>query len=281
MRKTLSQVRKRTSSFSRPEDIIIGTDPLAVDLLKQIYAALKDRGDNSLNFLEKCWVMGIEEAYRNGRSLDPEKLRILLKQVCGLLEEKKAGWDEKDEELYEILEKVISLKANGNLKSFFDEMIDTVSLVSQLDFSKRIPLSDLIKDKRNIFNYIVLMFNMIIEKMEASVVSMKTVNCMCSLMPETMFMITDINGRIRFINDYGELLLCSKRDEVIGKKINDLIYNFDRIQEKMRTETIKESMIELIVSQNPQKTLSLSLSILNPIQDKTEIEEFILVLKPL
>lgn len=267
---------------ARPEDIIIGTDPVSIDILKQIYSAINDIGDERRSFLERCWFHGIERAYKNPSvKLDPDLCFRLLEQIYHHLENKDV-WEVKEEDLCEIFEKIISLKAtrDSGLKEVFDHLEKSLTATLQLDFSHKIPLTDSFKDKRNIFNYFVLLFNAVMEKMELSMVSAKAVNTYFSKYPDTAFIITDNLGKIRFVNQTGEQLLGLEGARFLGLEIKDFIRNYpvliEKFNKKGAVEAFQTEIMPLIKNAEP---ISVTISIPEPVKDRSEIDEKVFIIQ--
>lgn len=253
----------------RPEDIIFGNTP-EIDILRQIYAGLKDKSYEKLGLLERSWIQGIEKTYK-------DQVKLLMEQVYEILYQKEEVWDPADDELYSLLERVIFLKAReSSFQDFFDNMEDVIEAASQLDFSKRVPLSEISKDKRNLFNYAVMCLNILVEKMETSVVSMKAVNTMLSSMPGTVMIVTDNKGVIRFVNDLGEKMLGLKKNEYLGKSVYLLINDHKQIsKEYSDAGELINRRVNLITPGKEKKIIPVFLTIPKPYKDHTEIEEIV------
>lgn len=266
---------------TRPEDIIIGTDPQSIDILKQIYSSISDISDERRSFLEKCWLQGIENIYKHPSvKLDPDLCFRLLEQIYHHLE-KKDVWEVKEKDLYEIFEKIISLKARRDtgLKEIFDQLEKSVTATLQLDFSHKVPLSDTFRDKRNIFNYIVLLFNVVIEKMELSTVSMKAINTYFSKYSDTVFIVTDRFGLVRFINQTGEQLF-GLEGRFLGLEIKNLIKDYSALIEEFNKKGRVESFQTLIVPLTKKaEHIPVMISMPEPIKDRSEIDENILIIR--
>lgn len=262
--------KDKTKQMFRPESIIVGSDPVAIDLLKKIYAALKDRNFENLDPSERSWLFGIEKAYK-------EKMKALMEQVYEILYHKEEMWEIQDEELYALLENVILLKGReSTFKDFFDDMENVIGAASQLDFSKRVPISEISKDKSNFFNYAVMCLNILVEKMETSVVSMKAVNTMLSSIPGTMMIVTDKNGVIRFVNDLGEKKLGLKKNEYLGKSIYLLFDDHEQISKEYATAgQVTNRRVNLIIPGKEKNVIPVSLTIPKPYSEHTEIEEIV------
>jgi RNAse (barnase) inhibitor barstar len=267
----------------RPEDIIIGTDPVSIDILRQIYSAISDISDERRSFLETCWKLGIEKAYNNRSvKLDPDLCFKLLEQTYLHLEKTDDVWEGKEEDLYEIFEKVISLKASRDtgLKELFDALEKSVTSILQLDFAHKVPLNNSFKDKRNIFNYVVLLFNTVIEKMEYATVSKKAINTYFLKHPQTILIVADRSGRIRFVNQLGEQLLRFEGigvSELEGKKI---IRDYSKLIKKFNEKGKVESFVtELLPLTKNVKSIPVSISIPESIKDRSEIEEIVFIIQ--
>ena len=206
-----------------------------------------------------------------------KEANLLIKKVYEILNEKEVIWDKHDEELYSLLESVIFLKAREtSFRDFFDNMESVIEAASRLDFTKRVPMFDTSVDKRNIFNYAVMVLNIIVEKMETSVVSMKAINTMLSTIPETIMIVTDNTGVIRFVNDLGEKTLGINKNEYLGKSVYLLIADHEKISKEFSNagELINRA-VNLIVPVKEKKIIPVILTIPKPYKDKTEIEEIV------
>lgn len=203
--------------------------------------------------------------------------KLLIEKVYEILNKKEVIWDKHDEELYSLLERVIFLKAReSSFKDFFDNMESVIEAASRLDFSKRVPMFDTSVDKRNIFNYAVMVLNIIVEKMETSVVSMKAINTMLSTIPETIMIVTDNKGIIRFVNDLGEKTLGLNKNEYLGKSVYLLIDDHDKISKEYSIAgELVNRRVSLIVPIKEKKILPVFLTIPKPYKEKTEIEEIV------
>lgn len=206
-----------------------------------------------------------------------QETKLLIEKVYEILNQKEVIWDKHDEELYSLLERVIFLKAReSSFRDFFDNMENVIEAASRLDFSKRVPIFDTSVDKRNIFNYAVMVLNIIVEKMETSVVSMKAINTMLSTIPETIMIVTDNKGLIRFVNDLGEKTLGLNKNEYLGKSVYLLIDDHDKISKEFSIAgELVNRRVNLIVPIKEKKIISVFLTIPRPFKEKTEIEEIV------
>jgi hypothetical protein len=262
----------------RPENIIIGTDPVAIDIIQQIYSAIKDKNEADRTFLERCWVLGIEKAYKTEtKRLDPELCTKLLERVYFHLEHKNV-WEVEEDKLYDIFEKIISLKTlrDSRVKEVFSNLENALSNVLQLDFSYKVALSNSLSDKRNIFNYIVFFFNSIIEKIEISMVSAKAINAFFSIFPDVSLIVTSTEGKIRFINNNGiKLLKINAEENIIGTDVKRFIPNYAKLAVKSKKEAgIKTSIISAVNSE-----INVNIVLPEMPEDRSEIDELVFVIK--
>ena len=263
-----------------PEEIIKGNDPIATNLLKQIYSALKDKRPESLSMIELAWVQGIESAYKDKDKIDELQVRTLLEQAVKMLSDT-SNWGIDDEDLYAALEKIIFLKSREeNFQKFFSTMEDAISSILQLDFSKKVPLSSFTKDSRNVFNYAALSLNMIIEKMETSVISNKAVNSVFAKIPGIAVLVTGTDYKIRFINELSERLIEQSIDEMVGKPVNELIEDYGEIRKIFEIENeVKNKLVNLKIPGNNTAKIPLFLTIPTPRKDSSEIGEVVHILR--
>lgn len=242
----------RKKDINRPENIIKGVDPVAVSLLKQMYSALKDRGDNVVLY-EKAWLMQIEKIYKDQDTYDSfflNGLETLLKDAYRILIDKSKSWDVNEEEILAIAEKIIFLKAREDIyKEFFNDVESTLFSALQLDFSKRVKRIKIGKTQENIFTYKAVMINTLLETMESSVVSMASINEAFNNVPGVITIITNIQGSIRYINSLGKELL--EGDTFIKKPISEIIIGIDKIEKEFKEKgVVKNLPFNLIVGNN-------------------------------
>lgn len=270
----------KINSKKHPEDIIIGSDIVAVSILKEIYSTLKSKSVTKLDKSEKFWIKEIEAAYRNRKILEERQVASFLDQAVKFISDK-TTWTAKDEELYSLVEKITFLRAREDVfKKFFNSMEDTIISALQLDFAKRVPLSNIMKDKRNIFNYASLSLNMIMEKMEKSVISANSINQAFTAIPGTSIIITDTLGRIRYANDLILKLLDVKRNDFIGSPISNVFRNYSKIIWQFETDfSISDMKVNLIHQTKANTLIPVILSIPKTQIKGSEMEERIYVIK--
>ncbi|MBA2613956.1 MAG: GHKL domain-containing protein [Bacteroidetes bacterium] len=267
---------------NRPENIIKGIDPVAVGLVKQIYSALLDRGENVVLY-EKIWLKEVERAYKDQETYDSyfiNGLEILLKQAYNILTSDTKPWDIKEEEILAITEKILFLKVREDIyKDFFDDFEDVLFSAVQLDFSKRVNFTQIGNSKENIFSYKAVMLNTLIETMENSVVSMQSVNEIIGDIPGLVCIITDKNGIIRFINSVGEELLTSQNENLIKKNITDILPEYKKIKIELKEKgSVKDFPINVILKKDSSSKVAASITVKSA-QTPSTVEEFIHLIK--
>ena len=206
-----------------------------------------------------------------------KQTKLLIAEVYKILAQKGVPWDAEDEELYSLLEQVVFLKLHeSSFVEFFKNIEGAIESAIRLDFSKRVPVVENLKEKSNVFNYAVLCLNVLMEKMETSVVSMKAVNTMLSTMEGTMMIVTNREGVIRFVNDLGEKTLGLKKNEYLGKSVYLLLDDHEQIRkEYLKAEQLTNRKVNLIVPGVEKKVVSVFLTIPKPYKEHTEIEEIV------
>lgn len=271
---------ENSNLFEFPEEIIKGKDPIATNLLKQIYSALKDKKPENLSLIEHAWVQGIENAYKDKQKISDVEVKALLQQAVEILSDT-SSWGVNDDDLYVAFEKIIFLKSREeNFQSFFTTMEDAVSSILQLDFTKKVPLSNFTKDSRNVFNYAALSLNMIIEKMETSVVSNKSINSVFTQIPGIAVFITNRKNNIRFINELSEKLIEKEVDEVINTPISNLLDDYDDVLTALHKDgEVKNKLVYLRIPDNNTAKVPLLLTIPSIKKDVSEIQEIVHILR--
>lgn len=237
------ELKKRWAQ--QPAAIIKGLDPVAVPILKQIYSALKDRGEN-LGLHEQVWVREIEKVYSDKDTFDSffiNGLSILIQQALNVLEKDNLSWDVKPEELYHIFQRLIFLKArDGVFKPFFDDVEQVIFTALKGDFSKRVNLIKIGQNHENMLSYAAVMLNTLLESLQVSAVSASAVNDIIEQMNGSIVIITDTKNRIKFVSRKGEQLLKGNENSLLGTDLNAII-NFQANTEeglpKLKAVTIK------------------------------------------
>lgn len=235
----------------QPDKSYIDTDSVASQLVNEMYLTLTDAKPEDLSAEQLIWLKKVENSFGKKKPSKADILYSFLDSAYHYLH-KQAKWERKDEKVYEMLEKIIYLKAKDtSFKDFMESLNTTVNSTLALDFTTKAPISNENLDERNILNYIPFALNMIIEKMETSVVSMKAANSMLSASPGSAILVTDTKGNIRFINSIGESLLEINHNEYLGHSINDLFQEHKEIIKRLQggKSKIKNMKAHLLLKQ--------------------------------
>lgn len=269
----------------KENEFIVGKDPITVNLIRQIYSEVADRSQENLSSFEQSVKEKIENTYSDNKRNEfylLNGLSDLLTQAFEVLDNNAESWATQKEELYSTIEKIVFLKARVDVfKNFFDNVENTVNASMQLDFSQKIPLSEIVSsEKQNILNYAALMLNMLMEAMANSVVSMKAVNTMLASVPGIAVIVTDKKGNIRFVSDSGESLLGVDHNSLLGSPIKDVFKNFSEIGKQIkRNKEKKDLKINVHIQSNYFGTIPAILSIPDSQQYGVEIEEMVYTLQ--
>lgn len=201
---------------------ITGTDPKAIDLLRQIYSALKDKQPEKLQMIEKFWIDGIENEFNNTKQEDriTENLISVLKE---LLENNRSNIIS-NKNFNEIIEQIIIARdGNDYAKQEFSKIESVIFHLMELNFKTSTELSaSFIKKRQNIFQYFQTVLYMLSDKLQRSVVSNKIIDTLAAQSEYDATIVTDEQGNIRFADSKAQNLFCNK---IIRKDKCDPNYN--------------------------------------------------------
>ena len=273
---------KSKATFSekthKEKPINFESESIATTLVNDMYTSLKKQKNAKLTTEQLTWIGKVESAYGKNKSLEGTLICEVLENAYHHLNAS-SKWSEIDNRLYEMLEKIIFLRAKHlALNEFLDNIETAIRSTLTLDFSKKAAICDAETDKRNIMNYATFALNMIIEKIETSMVSVKAVNRMLAAPPQSALIITDTKGNVRFINAVGESLFDQKHYDLIQKTIYPLFKDHSIIQHfvENRATKINNVKVELLLHDYTVPVL-LTASSINTEED--EIEELLFVIK--
>lgn len=269
----ISKPKKNIKEAPLTKDMIAGHHLAAIAILRQTYESLSDKSPAALNAFEASVKTAIENVYSGPGSKDPYTVQFLIDEVLKIFF-KKSDWEIKEEELYELFSQVIFLRVwHDKFKDFFKNMEDVVASTIQLDFSKRVELTAIMKDQNNWMNYGAVFLNMISEKMNTSVVSTKAVNAM--LPTGIISIVSDKDGNIRFINELGEKLLGIQNGDFIGKSIFPFFLDYKEIEKSLKKGSdVKNMPVNLVVPGNT-KLISAFLTIPKIKENISEVSEIV------
>lgn len=258
---------------------IISSDLVAQSILTDIYSVLKDKERaSSLSALEIDIISSIENNYLKKRNDDSERIKLIIEEAKSILNET-SRWGKEHKDLYLTLEKIVFLGMKENdFSEYFQEVEKSVNAILQLEFSTKAPIYHLSDDKRNLFNYISIALNMIMEKLEISIISRKAINALLTSYPDSIVIVTDEKGYMRFVNNLGEHVLKSNLRDLIGTNIKDIIETYgDAIEKLHKDDALKTVRVIISTSQDKQQEYHLSLPEVT--QHQSEVPELVHVLK--
>lgn len=253
------------------------TQSIATDLVKEMYTTLKKQ-KTKLSQDQQAWLGKVENMYGKNKIAESDFICSILENTYRHLN-RTGKWNEVDDRAYEMLEKIVFLKSKGGaFKEFVDNAEKAIRSTLSLDFSNKASLCDEKLDERNILNYITFALNMVIEKIETSMVSMKVINAMLTSPPQSAFIVTDTKGCIRFINSIGESLLSIQHNEYIHKSIYSIFSNDSNdIRDCIdRLSDLNDVKVQLALNEN---TIPVLLSAIHANTEEDEINEIVFIIK--
>jgi hypothetical protein len=274
------EVKSKAISFEnkqREKLINFETESVATDLVKEMYASLKKQ-KTKLTSEQLTWMSNVESAYEKNKLSEGEFICSILENAYNYLN-RTGKWNDADNRAYEMFEKIIFLKAkDGAFQDFLENAEKAIRSTLSLDFSKKASLCDEKLDERNILNYITFALNMVIEKIESSMVSMKVINAMLAAPPLSAFIVTDTKGCIRFISNVGESLFGIAHNEFLNQSIHPLFKTDDDcIKNCIENESeLKDQKVQLILNEN---TIPVLLTAIHSNTEEDEINEVVFIIK--
>ncbi|MEO9870329.1 MAG: PAS domain-containing protein [Ekhidna sp.] len=229
---------------------ITSSDLDAQLILGEVYTVLKKKDEsNQLLDSERSILTSIENKYLGGAK-NTQDLSTDADNVLGELKEKTHA-------------------------KFFQEFEKSLTAILRLDFSVKSPVDD---SKEELLSYFSLAFNMIAEKLEASVISRKTVNAFFTDCSNAMVIVTNNQGGIRFMNDAAEHAFMLDFRDVIGHSIKDLIEEYDESVHSLQESEMPAS-VKVTLSQAHLREQSYYLSLPAADSHQSEIDELVHVLR--
>ena len=253
------------------------TQSIATDLVKEMYTALKKQ-KTKLTQEQLVWISKVENMYGKSKIAEADFICSILENTYRHLN-RTGKWNTVDDKAYEMLEKIIFLKSKaGAFKEFVDNVEKAIRSTLSLDFSHKASLCDEKLDERNILNYITFALNMVIEKIESSMVSRKVLHVMLAAPPESAFIVTDVKGCIRFVNNLGLSLLGIKQDECLHYSIHSFFNtNNELIKDCLEQSTdLRDVKIQLALN---EITIPVLLTATHVNSEEDEIEEIVFIIK--
>jgi signal transduction histidine kinase len=274
------EVKSKAISFEnkqREKLINFETESIATDLVKDMYISLKKQ-KIKLTPEQSTWMNKVESAYAKNKLAESDFICSILENAYNYLN-RTGKWNDPDNRAYEMFEKLIFLKAkDGAFQDFLENAEKAIRSTLSLDFSKKASLCDEKLDERNILNYITFALNMVIEKIESSMVSMKVINAMLAAPTLSAFIVTDTKGSIRFISNVGESLFGIQHNEFLNQSIYPLFKTSDvSIKNVIENEAeLKDVKVQLVLNEN---TIPVLLTAVHSNTEEDEINEVVFIIK--
>lgn len=205
-------------------DFIISEDIGAQKLLKEIYSNLRLKDPSELSISEHCWMRSIENLYTDKKSSIANKVDWYVQIGRDLIEEEKSlNSDEKA--MLSSFRRVLDVSAkNNSLTTFFAELENAVEALFRLDFSQSLEIPSALSNEENdLLSYIVMMIEMIRERLGQSVVSGKVMRSVMGTVSNAGIIVTDEQGKIRFANDQMEEITSLNAEALIGTSISTIL----------------------------------------------------------
>ncbi len=274
------EVKSKGISFEnkqREKLINFETESVATDLVKDMYISLKKQ-KTKLTPEQVIWMSKVENAYEKNKIAEGDFICSILENAYNYLN-RTGKWNDSDNRAYEMFEKIIFLKSkDGAFQDFLSNAEKAIRSTLSLDFSSKASLCDEKLDERNILNYITFALNMVIEKIESSMVSMKVVNAMLTAPPQSAFIVTDEQGRIRFVSNVGESLFGIQHNEFLNQSIYPLFSaNDEIIKNSIENESeLTDVKVQLVLNEN---SIPVLLTAVHSNTEEDEINEIVFIIK--
>ena len=113
-------------------------------------------------------------------------------------------------------------------------------------------------------------------------VSVKAINAYFTLHPNTALIVTDAQGKVRFVNENGiKLLHLSDGEILIGTDIKSSITNYNKLTAKYKKEKkVVQYKASIVPHGNDKEPISVNITIPEINEDRSEIDEIVFVIKP-
>ena len=231
--------------FEPNTDFIVSEDIAAQKLLKEIYSNLKVKDPSDLSISEHCWMQSIENLYSDKKSSISNKVDWYVQIGRDLIEEEKS-LNSEEKAMLSSFRRVLDVSAkNNSLTTFFAELEDAVEALFRLDFSRGIQIPDsMANDDNDLLSYIVMMIEMIRERLGQSVVSGKVMRSVLGTVSNMGVLVTDEQGRIRFANDKMEEIVAMNPETLIGNSISAILDKNSQLLEGFKSDDSDEIEIQ-------------------------------------
>ncbi|MDG1333936.1 MAG: PAS domain-containing sensor histidine kinase [Crocinitomicaceae bacterium] len=217
-------------NFSSKEGHIIKSnirefDPFAAKVLAEYCEQLIRKKQNRLNISESILLKSIELEFSDEEQVIERELAGVIRSAKRILEDtSESEWSEEHKQLFLLLKKIVFVGLEDDEDTSDSDVINhIVDGLMRLDYSRDIPVFQVVDEERNIFNYFGFILDSLAQKFKESTVSVKAVNTFLNLTGSQSFVVTNANGVIRFVSERLERFLQQSASELIDQSIFDII----------------------------------------------------------
>lgn len=200
-------------------------DPFAAQVLAEYCEQLIHKKQSRLNISESVLLKSIEMECSNEELVIERELAGVIRSAKRILEDtSETEWSDEHKQLFLLLKKIVFVGLEDDSETSDSDVINqVVDGLMRLDYSQEIPVFQVIDEDRNIFNYFGFILDSLAQKFKESTVSSKAVNTYLNLDETKSFIVTDVNGTIRFVSLQLERFLQQPASEIIDQSIFNFI----------------------------------------------------------
>ena len=218
-------------------------DPFVANVLTEYCQQLSFKDSRRLKISESVLLKSIELKCSDESMIVERELQGVIRSAKRILEgSAESDWTHDHKELFHLLKKIVFVGlGDENEVSDADQIDEVVDALMRLDYSKEMPVFQVINEERNIYNYIGLILESIGQKFKESTVSVKAINTYLSIDQTKIFAVVDSSGNIRFMSRLGEKILQKPLTELIDCHISAFVPEW---QEQDFTEALNHDSQE-------------------------------------
>lgn len=239
------------------DSTIEAIDSYAIHLLKQIHQTLTDMGKQGRQDMyntppghrtiyEESVYVTLDLFLKQQQRLESKQMLELLAEAYRVLEtDKSKVWEEDEEDIYYMLEKIVQLGTKRkNLTTVFDQITLVTAAMSEGDFTKRIEHTKIHRlGDRNLLNYFANVFNMLNDDLAENTLLKRTAvkksiaQSIIHVTGKAMIVLaTDEKGKISFLSDQAKILYNWTEESFSNRSMSSVIVDFSKIKDKILTE---------------------------------------------
>lgn len=253
-----------------------------VDVLYKHYTDQKLYGTKPLTILEESFMDAVDIAKENDTLIAESEAGELLEEAYRILAQK-PEWDVEEQQLYEMLEKIILLGTKkGSLRQVFEDIGEITASMMELDFSKRLVVPEGLMNGKNLLNYIGLSLNMVNEELEAKAMPKSvSMDILTWVAGTAVVFATELSGKISFCSNFGLSMLGLSGQESALEKIDQVFGEIDKIRTDLSLGNWIEKMPVTLLPNGEKKMETKALLTVRPSFDEhEELKAHIYILEP-